>query len=210
MVKKVKDKISKVLTEYFGCKPKSLGLVLALAIIILLAQIFVLGYAQFKYNQILEKMDKKADVNVYIDPYLQFEPSLEYLPVIVTNTGDLPLYNLTIGIQSCVMKNISGEYFEFHRIPYILPYSEHLIRFGNDKTINDFKRANCTPSSKYPRPSISVNPFSNDTEISTTTTCGWCYYTIIIQSDDGLINRTFRKWCRSPVDITIESSPEGR
>lgn len=206
MVKKMKEKIIEGLAEYFGVKPKNLRLVLLIAIIAFL----IVGLVDFEYNQILEKMDKKADVDVYIDPYLQFEPSLEYLPVMVTNTGDLPLYNLTIGIQSCVMKNISGEYFEFHRIPYILPYSEHLIRLGNNETINDFKRANCTPSSKYPRPSISVNPFSNDTEISTTTTCGYCYYTIIIQSDDGLIDRTFRKRCRSPVDITIESGPEER
>ena len=205
MVKKMKGKIIEGLVEYF-VKHKNLGL----ALLIVITTFLLGGFVDYEYNQILEKMDKKADVNVYIDPYLQFEPSHEYLPVMVTNTGDLPLYNLTIGIQSCVMKNISEKYFEVHRIPYILPCNEYIIRFGNNETINDFKRANCTPSSKYSHPSISINPFSNDTKISTTITCGYCYYTIIIRSDDELINRTFRKRCRSPVDITIESGPEER
>ncbi|MCX6709491.1 MAG: hypothetical protein NTV63_00855 [Candidatus Woesearchaeota archaeon] len=122
----------------------------------------------------------------------------------IMNTGELPLYNVTVDIKSCVMMDLNKSY-ESHSIPILLPNNNYIIKFGDSATIKDFERLWCTPSSDYPYPSISFNPQLNQTQQSITTTCGYCPYIVQIFSDK--INRTIESLYRSPVNIIIEVGP---
>lgn len=192
------NKITYWLSESLGVKRKFLWVFIIVTLIL-----FGINH---KVDVMLTELEKKPDVNGFVVPFVQREPWGDFLPLMILNTGDLPLYNVTVGIQSCVMKNLNKS-FEIHRVPLLLPYHEYVIKFGDSDTIHDFERMWCTPSSDYPYPSISFNPsLLNQSTMSTTTTCGYCFYTLKIYSDK--INKTIEGRYRAPINISILVRPK--
>jgi len=193
------NKISYGLCELFGVKRRFLIWAIIFAVVLFVVATSV----AYKIDKILTEVEKHSDVYAFMVPFVQREPWGDYLPVVVLNTGDLPLYNVSVGIQTGVMKNIRGDNFEYHFIPVLLPYNQYIIKFGNKDTIKDFERVWCTPSSDYPYPSIFVplNLSSNQSIASNTTTCGYCEYTVEIYYEK--INKTVYDKYRCPIDMTI-------
>jgi hypothetical protein len=137
-------------------------------------------------------------------PYIQNGAEGDYLPVVVSNSGDITLHNLLIGIRSCPMEE--NESFETFEVPYILPNKEFILRFGNNKTIQSFKRMWCTPSSVYPYPSInfSISHYNVTSKMDTMTTCGYCLYEVVVHSDE--FDKTINGSYKAPIDVTMSVS----
>jgi hypothetical protein len=194
------NKFTYGLSELLGIKRRFLLWFIIFSLILFASQTFL----NHKVDRILTEVEKNPNIDAFIVPFVQKEIWGDYLPLMIVNSGDLTLYNITIGVKSCVMSNLNQTY-EVHNVPILLPYNEYVIRFGNKETIKDFERLWCTPSSDYPYPSFSFSPTMNQTQVNNMTTCGYCQYTVKIFSDK--INRTIESWYRSPIDLTITVEP---
>jgi len=205
------NKITYALAEFIGVKRRFLFWSLLFAIVMFLA----LGYLNNQYNQILERLNFKADAEVEISPYLYSAPFGEYLPIIITNTGDYTLRNVNLDISTCSM--LSDNYFERYEIDLLPAHSARVIPFANEKTISSFKKGNCYPFSGRKRSftSFSFNFFEiskGKNYSSVSTGCGICYFNASInanytkQNKDELFVKEVRSYFDSPVDLTIEIS----
>ncbi len=205
------NKLTYGLSELLGVKRRFIIWLLLFSIVVF----FLQGYANYQYNQILDNLKMKADVGIEISPYLYKASFGEYLPLIVTNTGDYTLKDVHIFVSTCEM--LEKKYFEHYSLPLLPSHSERQIPFGNKETITTFKSGNCYPFSGAERsyPSFSFNPFhvmqgENYTSISTG--CGVCYFnaTVIAEYYEAENNQTFKKKIRSyfdfPVDLAVSIS----
>src|SRR3989338_3952135 len=167
------NKATFFLAEIIGVKRRFLLWSFLFAI----AMFFAVGYLNYQYNQILERLDFKADAEVEISPYLYSAPFGEYLPLIVSNTGDYTLRDVNLVISTCSM--LSENNSERYEIDLLPSHSARVVPFGNEKTISSFKKGNCYPFSGRKRsfPSFSFNPYEisqGNNYSSTSTGCGIC------------------------------------
>jgi len=209
------NKLTYGLSELLGVKRRFLIWLLLFSIIVFLLQ----GYANYQYNQILDNLKLRADIEVEISPYLYSESFGEYFPLIVTNTGDFTFKDVHIFVSTCEM--LRNKYYEHYHLPLLPAHSERQIPFGNKETIAAFKKGNCYPFSGTNRSyaSFSFNPFAimkGENYTSVSTMCGACFFnaTVIAEYYEDNKNKTFKKKMRSyfdfpaPLTLTVSSDDE--
>lgn len=206
------NKITFYLANIFGVKRRFLFWFVLFSLIVFLIQ----GYATYQYNQILDNLKLKPDIEVEITPFLFQAAFGEYLPLIITNTGDYTFEEVHVFINSCEMNN---KYYEHYRLPLLPAHSERTIPFGNKNVIRAFKKGNCYPFAGDERSyaSFSFNPWriqQGENYTSVSTGCGICYFDAKIFAKyqiDGK-NETFKKNISSyldfPIDLTIKISKD--
>lgn len=205
------NKTTFFLANLLGVKKRFLLWFILFALIIFLIQ----GYANYQYNQILDDLKLKPNVEVEISPFLFQEAFGEYLPLIITNTGDYTFEEVHIFIKSCEMQD---NYYEHYSIPLLPSHSERTIPFGNKEVIKGFKKGNCYPFAGKERSyaSFAFNPWKinqgeNYTSISTG--CGVCFFDakVFAKYKNNEKNETFNKTINSyfdfPIDLTMIISP---
>jgi hypothetical protein len=166
---------------------------------------------QYNITSELDKLKLKPDIEVEISPFLFQTAFGEYLPLIITNTGDFTFNEVHIFINSCEMED---DYYEHYRLPLLPAHSERTIPLGNRDVIRGFKKGNCYPFAKEerPYPSFSFNPWNiqqGENYTSVSTGCGICFFEAKVFAEyqmDGM-NETFKKNISSyldfPVDLTV-------
>ena len=193
---------------------KNTKTVLIISLIIAIVNFLFLGYANYQYNKLLENIDSNPNAEIEVSPYLYEASFGEYLPLIITNTGDFTLRDVYIRLDSCEMPEDYGEqYF----LPLLPAHSERVIPFGNKNVIKAFKKGNCYPFSGTNR-SIAGFKFnigsvmSGKNYSSSSVGCGVCYFTswIIGNYTDRGEEMQFKKQINSsftfPVELTFSVS----
>jgi len=207
-MKKLSDKIIHFLAHILGCNPKFVKWVIIISAILFASQLFI-GY---QYQEIMTNLKMKPDVEIEISPFLQQAAFGEYLPLIITNTGDFTFENVDIFVSTCQM--LDDNYFEYYNLPLLPARSERTIPFGNKDTVNDFKRANCYPfaGKERPYPNVSINPRFVDNFTVISTGCGICYFNATIRAiyykdnKNESFKKDFRSYFPNPVDLEITVS----
>ncbi|MEW6063581.1 MAG: hypothetical protein AB1571_04400 [Nanoarchaeota archaeon] len=205
------NKITFFLANLLGVKRRFLLWFILFALVIFLIQ----GYANYQYNQILDNLKLKPDVEVEISPFLFQEAFGEYLPLIITNTGDYTFEDIHIFINSCEMQDA---YYEHYNMPLLPSHSERTIPFGNKKVIESFKKGNCYPFAGKERSyaSFAFNPWKinqGENYTSTSTGCGICFFDArvfakyIDHGENKTFNKTINSYLNFPVNLTISISP---
>lgn len=205
-------KVTFFLATILGVKRRFLLWFMLFSLIIFLIQ----GYVNYQYNQILDNLKLKPDIEVEISPFLFQATFGEYFPLIVTNTGDYTFEEVHIFINSCEMKK---DYYEHYRLPLLPAHSERTIPFGNKDVVKAFKKGNCYPFAGDERSyaSFSFNPWriqQGENYTSVSTGCGICFFDVKVFAKyitEGR-NETFKKNISSyldfPVDLTITITNE--
>jgi len=203
------NKITYFLANIVGVKRRTL----IWAVLFLLVIFFIESYANYKYTQILDSLQLKPDVEVEISPFLYSAVFGEYLPLIVTNTGDYTFRDLHVFIHSCEMPE-TEKYYEYYRLPLVPSHSERMIPFGNKKVIEAFKKGNCYPFAGKERSyaSFSFNPFriqQGENYTSVSTGCGICFFdaeifaSYTINNQNMTFNKNISSYLDFPADLTV-------
>lgn len=203
-IKGVWNKITYFLAEILGVKRRFLVWLVLFSMVIFIIQ----GYANHQYTQILDNLNLKPDIEVEISPFLYSAAFGEYLPLIITNTGDYTFKDVYVFIHSCEMPS---EHYDHYKLPLIPANSERIIPFGNKDVINNFKKGNCYPFSGSERSyaSFKFNPFKiqqGENYTSVSTGCGICFFNAKIFANyylDGK-NETFKKNISSYLDFPVD------
>lgn len=201
-------KITYFLANIFGTKRRFLLWFLLFSFILFIIE----GYAAYRYNKILERLELKPNIEVEISPYLFQAAFGEYLPLIVTNTGDYTLKDVHIFINSCTMDK---NHYESFQLPLIPPHSERTLPFGNKQVIKEFKGGNCYPFSgekrSYASFIISPSKLKEEGNYSVISTgCGLCLFNAVIFAHyiSDIENKNFNKSIDSsfpsPISLTID------
>jgi len=199
------NKLTYYIAEILGVKRRFLIWVILFSILVFGIQLF----ANYNFTKVIDELKFKPDVEVEISPYLQSAPFGDYLPMIVTNTGDYTFKNSYIGIYTCDMEDTF--LMETYELPLLPAHTQRIIPFGNKKVIENFKKGNCYPFSAESRsiPSISFNPYqvSLGKEVNASSVgCGVCYFDVKFLgtyiTDNK--NETFKKNITGQFDAPIE------
>lgn len=191
------------------CK-KNVLVILIINLIFIIANFFIMGYFSYKYNVLLERLNYKPDMEVEISPFLSEKPFGEYLPMIITNTGDFTFQNIHIGIKS-----YGTDGYETYSLPILPSHTDRELPFGNIKMVESFKKINCYPFLKD-KVSISISyNIGNSEEVSSSgNVCGVCYFDVkvfAIYNDSGQIknySKNISSQFPCPIELNISISPE--
>ena len=154
-------------------KDKGLKIGFIVTLILFVLNFLLMGYLNFQYNGILESLNNKPDIEIQVSPFLQSAPFGEYLPMIVTNTGDFTLTDVYIGIWSCEMDR-----YETYSLPLIPSGIQMEIPFGSKKVIEGFKEKECYPFSNGRNEGVSLNfTIGGGTNVTSSgISCGFCKF----------------------------------
>ena len=147
-------------------------LIFILGVIVIVPYLDIQGYAVKEQATTPEKV---ANVTAYVKPVIVSEPQGDYLPLMVLNTGDLPLYELRIYVKSCIMSELGKDY-EAHYLPALLQYNEEMLKFRDSETIEISR-------SKFCQYDAETGLIVNLSEIHNSSKYDLCPYNIIILSD---------------------------
>ncbi len=188
IAKKNKSKLKKgtVRIIYFfanilGVKKRFLYWLLLFSITLFLIQ----GYANYQYSQILDRLKLEPDLELEISPFLYESTFGEYLPFIITNTGDFTLEKVNIYLQTCQMEEQNES--EHYTLLLLPSHSERIIPFGNPETIELFKSGNCYPFAGEDRERGEFNalirlPIKDHVKVITTA-CSYCKFNATITAE---------------------------
>lgn len=202
-IRSICNKITFFLENLLGVKRRFLLWFILFALIIF----FIQGYANYQYNQILDNLKLKPDVEIEISPFLFQEAFGEYLPLIITNTGDYTFEEVHIFINSCEMQ----DYYEHYSVPLLPSHSERIIPFGNKEVIKLFKKGNCYPFAGKERsyPSFAFNPSKIKNQTFTSAACGVCFFDAKVfakykyNEKNETFNKTINSYFNSPIELNL-------
>ena len=204
------NKFTYFFAELLGVKRKTLFWTIIFTVIVFFIQLHI----TYQYTKILDNLKLKPDIEAEISPYLYKAPFGDYLPLIVTNTGDFTFERIYIFISACNMQKNSNKYYERYELPLLPAHSERVVPFGNKETIKSFQKGNCYPfaGTERSQASFSFNPYGNSTS-TVATACGYCLFEGAIRAEYTVDNelRVFEKnissYFSSPVDLIINVTP---
>jgi len=198
------NKFTYFLANIFGVKRRFLLWMILFGFVIFLIQFNV----SYQYTEILNNLKLKPDIEVEISPFLYVAPFGEYLPLIITNTGDYTLKDVQISIHTCEMPEKS---YDHYTLPLIPPHSERTIPFGNKAVIKAFKEKECYPFSSGRRDPASLGfdlgkVGEGYNYSSTSKVCGICYFNVktLAKYTSKDKNMTFNKTVDSYFDFPID------
>lgn len=137
--------------------------------------------ADYTWNEV----NKKVGVNVFLDSVLKQGVNVTYLPLMVENTGDFDLHNISIYMSTCDMVNNS----ELYSLDHLIAHSSQELQFANPETLENFSLRDCSPSSyingigRKPAGNFTFSINMKEPENYTMITCGLCYYNVYFLSD---------------------------
>ncbi|MFH1433069.1 MAG: hypothetical protein ABIG84_07690 [archaeon] len=197
------NKITYFLADFFGCKRRFLLWTFLFAIVIFLIQLHI----TYQYNQVLDNLKLKPDVEIEISPFLYKAEFGEYLPMIITNIGDYTFNEVYVAFHSC---NMPKSHYEQYYLPLIPAHSERIIPMGNKDVVNKFKMGNCYPFAGENKSIPSFFPSLRDSKNQTSIGCTYCHFNAKVYAGYYRNNRyeIFKKnissYFYSPGEITME------
>lgn len=206
------NKFTYFLADFLGCKRRFLLLVILLTILLS----FIGMNINYKYNKILDELELKPDVEVEISPYLYTAQFGEYLPLLITNTGDFTFEDVNVFVSSCTM--LEKNYFEHYHLPLLPSHSERTLPFGNKDTISAFKKGNCYPFAGENKSyaTFRFSPYlikQGQNYSGASVGCGICFFNATlfakyVNKNETFIKKNMRSYLNFPVELLLNISKQ--
>lgn len=213
-IKEVWNKSTNFIANLMGVKRKTLLWAVIFAVLVFLGQTWI----SYGINQKLDQFQLKPDIDIELSPFLYNSQTFgEYLPLIVTNTGDFTLKNIMVFVSTCEMLDKNGNFSNYqpYTFPLIPAHAERTAPFAENLTITGFKKLKCYPFSDDRFKGVSISFTLGDTKNVTSSgyLCGYCSFRAYVFANytDGNIQRNFKKQIDSeftfPYKLTETISP---
>ncbi len=204
------NRTTHLIANFFSVKRRFLFLFILFSVLLFCIQLQV----SYNYAQIRDDLQKVPNIEVEISPFLYSAAFGEYLPLIVTNTGDYTFREVDIFIHSCEMPE---DYDEYYQVPLLPSRAERIIPLGNKDVIQGFKKANCYPFAGKDRSyaSFTFNPLKmkpGENVSAVSTGCGICFFDAdisakyIVKDMNVTFNKKIRSYLTFPVDLQLTVS----